>query len=184
MNRRPVPLDRIWNDINASQISRREVLRKAVESEYEVPTETGGTRTATLIDLYGIDETKWLPKWHVAADKLAESVQVSVAPTTGIVNLAVGALDPHLAGLGKLTEHRRVAGQHAQLPLGGPGDDHLGLAIPDLLLDCHQLHMQLIRHCAPLRHGPAPRTFRGCAECSRAPLRTQRPGRHQPYGQS
>jgi hypothetical protein len=32
-----------------------------------------------------------------------------------------------------------VPGQDGELTLGGPGDEHLGLASPHLLLDRHQL---------------------------------------------
>jgi hypothetical protein len=39
-----------------------------------------------------------------------------------------------------------VAGQDAELALGGPGDDHLGLTGPDLLLDGDDLDVQLLGH--------------------------------------
>src|SRR5664280_1081286 len=60
-------------------------------------------------------------------------------------NLAAGLLDPHHAALGELAEQRRVPRQHAELPLGGPGDDHVRLAGPNLSVDRNDLHVQL-RH--------------------------------------
>lgn len=81
----------------ADLLQGRELLRKAVESEYEVPTDGDGTVTATLIELYGIEESKWLPKWQVAADQLETKMDVTVAAATGVVELTVSAGDPALA---------------------------------------------------------------------------------------
>ena len=68
----------------------------------------------------------------------------------------VGA-DRHDAALGELAEQGRVTGQDTQLALGRAGDDHRGLAGPDLPLDGHQLDLQG-RHDTPrvsTRTGPA-----------------------------
>ena len=50
--------------------------------------------------------------------------------------------------LGELAQQRGVAGQHAQLSLGGAGDHHPGLTRPEHSLDGHQLHLQG-RHDTP-----------------------------------
>lgn len=81
----------------ADLLKGREVLRKAVESEYEVPTEDQGTVRATLIDIYGIEESKWLPKWQIAADDLEKRMNVTVAAATSVVELTVSAGHPALA---------------------------------------------------------------------------------------
>ena len=59
-------------------------------------------------------------------------------------------LDPDDAAGGQLAEQRRVPGQHAQLPLGRPGDHHPGLTGPQESLDrdeldVHRCHARLLR---------------------------------------
>jgi peptide/nickel transport system substrate-binding protein len=50
MQRRPVPLDRIWNDVNAHKLNRRDVLRKAMYLGLSVPV------IATLLSACDADD--------------------------------------------------------------------------------------------------------------------------------
>src|SRR5580698_1468319 len=49
--------------------------------------------------------------------------------------------DLHGAALGQDADDRRMVGQQADLAIQGPGDDHLGLAGPDLTLRLDQLYV-------------------------------------------
>ena len=70
-------------------------------------------------------------------------------------------LDPYPARLLELAQQRRVSRKYGQLTLGGAGDEHLGLARPDLGLDRHELYMELLGH----RGSPRGRCDKRAYEC-------------------
>jgi len=80
----------------ADILQSRAILRKAVESEYEVPGADGGAWTATLIELYEVDDSGPVTAWMEAADRLRDDVSTSVARETGVVRLTVSAAHPAL----------------------------------------------------------------------------------------
>ena len=88
----------------------------------------------------------------LSARTVTPSASMERKPPVDVVGelLAAGELDPHLGGLLEQAEERGVAGQDAELTLGGPRDDHLGLAGPDLLLDGDDLDVQLLGHAVSL----------------------------------
>jgi uncharacterized protein involved in exopolysaccharide biosynthesis len=75
------------------------ILRKAVESDYAVPGDNGRARTASLIELYEIDEPGVVAPWRKAVDQLRGDISTSVARETGVVRLTVSASHPALSEL-------------------------------------------------------------------------------------
>jgi uncharacterized protein involved in exopolysaccharide biosynthesis len=73
------------------------ILRKAVESEYEVRGPDGRIRTATLIEFYELDETGAVPVWRKAIVRLRDRMSTSVARETGVVRLTISAAHPALS---------------------------------------------------------------------------------------
>src|SRR5256714_3876613 len=63
--------------------------------------------------------------------------------------MAVRPVHPDLARLLELPEQRCVAGHDPELTLGRPGDEHVGVAGPDALLDGHDVDVNLIGHRSP-----------------------------------
>lgn len=74
------------------------LLRQAVESEYQIPTEDGGTWTGTLVQYWELDGAGGsLPPWHRATEILSDDISASVARETGVVHLSVLSENPVLA---------------------------------------------------------------------------------------
>lgn len=74
------------------------LLRKAVETQYQVPGDNGNQRQATLIQFYEIeDEPGKLPPWRRAVEELREYISTSVDVETGMVKLTVESFHPDLA---------------------------------------------------------------------------------------
>jgi uncharacterized protein involved in exopolysaccharide biosynthesis len=83
------------------------ILRKAVESEYQIPAPDGGTRTASLIELYEVREDRGVPSWQRAVDRLRNDISTSIGWETGIVRLTVSA--PHHPVLSEQIAERLLA---------------------------------------------------------------------------
>jgi uncharacterized protein involved in exopolysaccharide biosynthesis len=73
------------------------ILRKVVESEYEVPGVDGSIRTATLIQLYRVDDAGPVPTWRKAVERLRDRLSTSVSRETGVVRLTIAAAHPALS---------------------------------------------------------------------------------------
>lgn len=74
------------------------LLRKAVESEYQVPEEDGTVRSGTLIELFDAQAERGLPAWRVAVDRYrANHLSTTVGRETGMIRLRVTAPHPALA---------------------------------------------------------------------------------------
>jgi uncharacterized protein involved in exopolysaccharide biosynthesis len=73
------------------------ILRKVVESEYEVPAADGRSGTATLIEVYEVDGRGRIPSWQKAVDRLRDAMSTSIARETGVVSLTVSATHPALS---------------------------------------------------------------------------------------
>jgi uncharacterized protein involved in exopolysaccharide biosynthesis len=72
------------------------ILRNAVESEYQV-LEQGAARTATLIEVYAIQDRGAVPAWRKAVEQLRDDMSVFVVRETGIVRLTVSAGNPSVS---------------------------------------------------------------------------------------
>ena len=85
-------------DFHVGLLRSRAVLRQAVEAEYSVRDETGRSRNATLIELYGIgNNAEGIPPWRTAVQILRGDISTAVARETGIVQVTVSAFDPRVA---------------------------------------------------------------------------------------
>ena len=74
------------------------LLRQAVETEYEIPTEEGGIWRGTLIQYWDLDEdSEALPAWRRATEMLSDGLSASVSRETGVVQLTVSSEHPDLA---------------------------------------------------------------------------------------
>jgi uncharacterized protein involved in exopolysaccharide biosynthesis len=73
------------------------ILRRVVESHYEMPEGDGSSRSATLIELYELDESGAVPPWRSAVDQLRGAVSTSVSRETGVVRVNVSAANPALS---------------------------------------------------------------------------------------
>jgi uncharacterized protein involved in exopolysaccharide biosynthesis len=73
------------------------LLRKVVESEFDVTDEDGTERRATLIDIYEIEEGGRLPEWRVAVQRLEGAIAAGYTYETGVVEFAVTARTGRLA---------------------------------------------------------------------------------------
>lgn len=74
----------------------RQVLSDAVQSSYAVPVR-GRDRTATLIEIYGIEAATRAETVRDAVQELRGNTSVSVDLETGVVEVAVSAMTPDLA---------------------------------------------------------------------------------------
>lgn len=81
----------------ADLLQTREVLRKAVETEYRVEDTELGERHATLVELYEVEGTSLKPAWHMGVKRLRGDLTVSVGRETGVIRLAISAFAPDLA---------------------------------------------------------------------------------------
>lgn len=72
------------------------ILRDAVESEYDLPMENGTVRSATLVEIFEIEEPDEIPTWRRAVRMLRENLSTSVNRETGVVRLTVTASHPAL----------------------------------------------------------------------------------------
>lgn len=78
-------------------LTRRALLRQAVQMEYAIPTEAGDRR-ADLVHYFGIDTTLTSPPaWHEAVEELRGRIDASANQETGIVQLSVMAPHPSVA---------------------------------------------------------------------------------------
>ncbi len=82
----------------ADLLKTREVLRKAVETEYHFGGDAaGGERNATLVDVYEVEETPFTPGWRKGVEHLQDNLTVGVGRETGVIQIAVSAISPQLA---------------------------------------------------------------------------------------
>lgn len=76
----------------------RSLLRQAVETVYQVPTDDGAVWEGTLVEYWNYDERVGvLPPWRHATERLSDRISASVSRETGIVRLAISADNPSLA---------------------------------------------------------------------------------------
>ena len=74
------------------------ILRRAVESEYQLPAGTGQARSGTLIQYWKLDEEKVpTPAWRRGVDRLRGSLATTVRRETGIIELKVYSDNPLIA---------------------------------------------------------------------------------------
>lgn len=74
------------------------ILRRAVESQYEVPSKTNQAKTATLVEYWKLNVANApVPPWRSALERLRGAVAASVIRETGVVEIRVSADDPFLA---------------------------------------------------------------------------------------
>jgi uncharacterized protein involved in exopolysaccharide biosynthesis len=78
-------------------LRRPSTLRKAVETQYHLPSRNGQPRRGTLIDYYGLTDSKSMPAWHEAVRQLRGDVVASVNRQSGVIQLTVSALNPSRA---------------------------------------------------------------------------------------
>ena len=75
----------------------RTLLRRAAESEYQVPTEDDGLWRGTLLQYWELSEHDGsLPPWRRATEALRDAISASVNRETGVVQLMVSADHPLL----------------------------------------------------------------------------------------
>lgn len=77
-------------------LRRNVVLRQALESEYIVPGEAGGTRQVTLLAFLGYDDPS-PADLRRALEELEQSITASADRETGEIRFRVSASDPRLA---------------------------------------------------------------------------------------
>jgi uncharacterized protein involved in exopolysaccharide biosynthesis len=74
------------------------ILRRAVESDYQIPRRNGGTTTRNLVQHWKVSaEGGPLPPWRMAVERLRRSITASVARETGVIGVTVSADHPVLA---------------------------------------------------------------------------------------
>lgn len=81
----------------ADLLKTREVLRKAVETEYRFGVAEGAERQATLVEIYEVEETPFTPGWRKGVQHLQDKLTVGVGRETGVIQIAVSAISPQLA---------------------------------------------------------------------------------------
>lgn len=77
----------------------RTILRRAVESEYQLPSAGGSRQPGTLIDYWKISEqdVPGMPTWRRAADRLRSAISTNVRRETGVIELTVTTADANVA---------------------------------------------------------------------------------------
>jgi uncharacterized protein involved in exopolysaccharide biosynthesis len=80
----------------ADYVTTRPVLRKAVETEYKLPS-SPGTRRVDLVKFYEIDSGSDQVRLQSAIDKLRGELSVGVARQTGVVRMDLRMTDPQMA---------------------------------------------------------------------------------------
>jgi uncharacterized protein involved in exopolysaccharide biosynthesis len=76
----------------------RTLLRKAVEAEYQIPSEGGQIWRGTLVQYWDLDDRgSSLPPWRQATELLKKDISAAVGRETGIVQFTVASAHPVLA---------------------------------------------------------------------------------------
>lgn len=66
------------------------ILRRAVESQYQIPSETGQLRTGTLLQYWRLNEQNDpVPTWRRGVGRLRGAVATSIRRETGVIDLTV-----------------------------------------------------------------------------------------------
>jgi uncharacterized protein involved in exopolysaccharide biosynthesis len=74
------------------------ILRRAVESEYTIPSASGQAGTTNLIQYWDMHlESGPLPAWRRAVDRLRRAVSTGVVRETGVIQVSVSTTHPLLA---------------------------------------------------------------------------------------
>lgn len=77
-------------------LQSREILRQVVETRYTFETDTGRV-SATLVELYGGDETNPALRREVASKRVDDQTAATVSARTGVVRMTATARHPELA---------------------------------------------------------------------------------------
>jgi uncharacterized protein involved in exopolysaccharide biosynthesis len=78
-------------------IRRPAILRKAVETQYNVPGKAGGMKRLTLIEFYEAGDTEHMKAWQQAVLDLQGDIVASVNRQSGVIQVTVTSLNPVLA---------------------------------------------------------------------------------------
>jgi uncharacterized protein involved in exopolysaccharide biosynthesis len=78
-------------------LRRPTILRKAVETTYNATDADGRLRRGTLIDFYGVADSKDMPAWQEAVLDLRSDLVASVNRQSGVIQVSVTAASPALA---------------------------------------------------------------------------------------
>jgi len=94
-NDRPGQSPQFYEDL----LRTRTILRRAVESKYEIPRPMGQPVSQSLIDYWDfrqLDES-YTPLWRKAADRLRSAIGTTVRRETGVIEMTVTVADAEVA---------------------------------------------------------------------------------------